>query len=123
MDEIHERDMNTDFLFVAIRDMVETYPDLRVVLMSATVDTTIFSKYFFHCPIIEVIGKMFPVQQYFLEDAIEFLDFNPPPPKVTPDEDYDPETNKNLECDKRLYKTSTCMALSRMAEREVRMLI
>ena len=46
VDEIHERDVNTDFMLVVIRDMVHTYPDIRVVLMSATIDTTLFSEYF-----------------------------------------------------------------------------
>ena len=34
VDEIHERDVNTDFVMVVIRDMIHTYPDLRVVLVS-----------------------------------------------------------------------------------------
>jgi ATP-dependent RNA helicase A len=39
-------DVNSDFILVILRDMVHTYPDLRVVLMSATIDTTLFSEYF-----------------------------------------------------------------------------
>lgn len=53
VDEIHERDVNTDFVLVLLRDMVHTYPDLKVILMSATVDTTLFASYFGNCPIIE----------------------------------------------------------------------
>ena len=34
VDEIHERDVNTDFVMVVIRDMIHTYPDLRVILVS-----------------------------------------------------------------------------------------
>lgn len=62
VDEIHERDVNSDFVMVVIRDMVYTYPDVRVILMSATIDTTLFSKYFNDCPVIEVPGRAFPVQ-------------------------------------------------------------
>lgn len=58
--------------------MVHTYPDLRVILMSATIDTTLFSKYFNDCPVIEIPGRAFPVQQYFLEDCIEMTKFLPP---------------------------------------------
>jgi ATP-dependent RNA helicase A len=36
VDEIHERDVNTDFVMVVIRDMIHTYPDLRVVLVSSS---------------------------------------------------------------------------------------
>ena len=79
IDEIHERDVNTDFIMVLIRDMVHTYPDLRVVLMSATIDTTLFSSYFNECPIIEVPGRAHPVQEYYLEDCIQLTNFMPPP--------------------------------------------
>ncbi|XP_070497606.1 dosage compensation regulator mle isoform X2 [Chironomus tepperi] len=79
VDEIHERDVNSDFIMVVLRDMVSTYPDLRVILMSATIDTTMFGDYFGNCPVIEVPGRAFPVKQYFLEDAIELCKFVPPP--------------------------------------------
>lgn len=62
VDEIHERDVNTDFVMVVLRDMVHTYPDVRIILMSATIDTTLFSKYFNNCPVIEVPGRAYPVQ-------------------------------------------------------------
>ena len=52
----------TDFLLVIVRDMLTTYPDLRVVLMSATIDTSMFSDYFNNCPVLEVGGRLFPVQ-------------------------------------------------------------
>ncbi|KAJ8922275.1 hypothetical protein NQ315_004214 [Exocentrus adspersus] len=78
VDEIHERDVNSDFIMVVLRDMIHTYPDLRVILMSATIDTTLFSKYFNNCPVIEIPGRAFPVKQYFLEDAIELTKFVPP---------------------------------------------
>ena len=55
----------TDFILIILRDMVRAYPSLRVVLMSATIDTTLFSSYFNSCPVIEVEGKTFPVQGEF----------------------------------------------------------
>lgn len=64
---------------VVLRDMVTTYTDLRVILMSATIDTTLFAEYFGGCPVIEVPGRAFPVQQYYLEDTIELLRFVTPP--------------------------------------------
>ena len=51
--------MNSDFLLVLLRDMVHTYPELRVVLRSATIDTSLFSSYIGSCPVVEV-------QEYFL---------------------------------------------------------
>ncbi|MEQ2188616.1 ATP-dependent RNA helicase A, partial [Goodea atripinnis] len=57
VDEIHERDINTDFLLVVLRDVVQAFPDVRIILMSATIDTTMFKEYFFNCPIIEINEK------------------------------------------------------------------
>lgn len=54
--------LQTDFLMVVLRDVVQTYPEVRVILMSATIDTTMFREYYFNCPIIEVFGRTFPVQ-------------------------------------------------------------
>ena len=42
--------------------MIQAYPSLKVVLMSATIDTNLFSEYFNKCPVIEVVGKTYPVQ-------------------------------------------------------------
>ncbi|KAK0088841.1 hypothetical protein PV325_010438 [Microctonus aethiopoides] len=78
VDEIHERDVNSDFVMVVLRDMIHMYPDLRVILMSATIDTTLFSNYFNKCPVIEVPGRSYPVQQYFLEDCVHLTNFVPP---------------------------------------------
>ncbi|CAH0763338.1 unnamed protein product [Diatraea saccharalis] len=78
VDEVHERDADTDFALILLRDMAHTYPDLRIILMSATVDTTLFTNYFLNCPVIEVPGRTYPVQQYFLEDCIELTKFKPP---------------------------------------------
>lgn len=54
--------MQTDFLLVVLRDVIQAYPEIRVILMSATIDTSMFCEYFFNCPIIEVFGRTFPVQ-------------------------------------------------------------
>lgn len=50
---------------IVLRDMVNVYPDLRVVLMSATVDTTLFTNYFGNCSVIVLEGRNFPVQRMF----------------------------------------------------------
>ncbi|OQR68798.1 dosage compensation regulator isoform 1 [Tropilaelaps mercedesae] len=79
IDEIHERDINTDFLMVVIRDMVKKHPQLRVILMSATIDITLFQEYFGNnVPVVEVQGRAFPVHQLFLEDTIDLLKWQPP---------------------------------------------
>jgi len=79
VDEIHERDVNSDFLMVVLRDMIYNYPDLRVIFMSATINTDMFSQYFNCCPVIDVEGRCYPVKEYFLEDIVQMLNYQPTP--------------------------------------------
>uniref|UniRef100_A0AAR5P7Z1 RNA helicase n=1 Tax=Dendroctonus ponderosae TaxID=77166 RepID=A0AAR5P7Z1_DENPD len=131
VDEIHERDVNSDFIMVVLRDMVHTYPDLRVILMSATIDTTLFSKYFNNCPVIEIEGRAFPVKQYFLEDCIELTGFVPSMEqkkknKSKKDEEGDEDTLTADDTDENLnaviapsYKAQTKNAMARLSEKEI----
>ncbi|KAK6944129.1 Helicase-associated domain [Dillenia turbinata] len=54
VDEIHERGMNEDFLLIILRDLLPRRPDLRLVLMSATINADLFSKYFWNAPTIHI---------------------------------------------------------------------
>ncbi|XP_067997447.1 ATP-dependent RNA helicase A isoform X1 [Melanerpes formicivorus] len=121
VDEIHERDLNTDFLLVVLRDVVQAYPEIRVILMSATIDTTMFCEYFFNCPIIEVFGRTFPVQAYFLEDCIQMTKFVPPPKekkkKDKDEENEDDDANCNLICSDE-YGPETKHTMAQLSERE-----
>ncbi len=58
VDEIHERDVNTDFLLIVVRDMLRANPQLKVILMSATIDTQLFTAYFGSCPIVEIEQRL-----------------------------------------------------------------
>jgi len=76
VDEVHERSVQTDFLLAILRDAVaarrrEGRP-LKVVMMSATVDASLFAGYFGgDVPVLEAQGRTFPVRQLFLEDLYE----------------------------------------------------
>ncbi len=61
IDEIHERDVNTDFMLILIRELVRVNRELRVILMSATIDTTTFTEYFGDCAMVELEGRTHPV--------------------------------------------------------------
>ncbi|KAF7818860.1 DExH-box ATP-dependent RNA helicase DExH1 isoform X1 [Senna tora] len=71
VDEIHERGMNEDFLIIILRDLLPRRPDLRLILMSATINADLFSKYFANAPTIHIPGFTFPVAEFFLEDVLE----------------------------------------------------
>ncbi|KAF3964534.1 hypothetical protein CMV_011182 [Castanea mollissima] len=71
VDEIHERGMNEDFLLIILRDLLPRRPDLRLILMSATINADLFSKFFGNAPTIHIPGLTFPVAESFLEDVLE----------------------------------------------------
>lgn len=77
LDEVHERDRYQEFLLIILRDLLPARPDLRLVLMSATLQTVDIFKYFdlFHPATVEMEGRMFPVQEFFLEDALSMTGF------------------------------------------------
>ena len=72
IDEVHERSIESDFLLIVVKRLLQQRRDLKVVLMSATLQSERFNEYFGgHCSIFNVPGRTFPVEQRFLEDAIE----------------------------------------------------
>ena len=71
VDEIHERGMNEDFLLVVLRDLLPRRPDLKIVLMSATLDAELFAGYFGGAPLAHIPGFTHPVREVFLEDILE----------------------------------------------------
>ncbi|KAH1262507.1 DExH-box ATP-dependent RNA helicase DExH1 [Glycine max] len=71
VDEIHERGMNEDFLIIILRDLLPRRPDLRLILMSATINADMFSKYFANAPTMHIPGFTYPVAEHFLEDVLE----------------------------------------------------
>ncbi|XP_072938114.1 3'-5' RNA helicase YTHDC2-like [Epargyreus clarus] len=75
VDEVHERDKFSDFLLVALRDALPRARDLRLVLMSATMDTQIFSRYFNNCQVITIPGRLHEVQRYYLEDVLKLTQY------------------------------------------------
>ncbi|KAJ8248547.1 hypothetical protein GJAV_G00243170 [Gymnothorax javanicus] len=70
VDEVHERTEESDFLLLVLKDLMAQRPDLRIILMSATLNAELFSQYFYNCPTIHIPGRTFPVDKFFLEDAI-----------------------------------------------------
>ena len=54
VDEIHERGMNEDFLLIILRDLLPRRPDLRLVLISATINADMFSTYFGNAPTMHI---------------------------------------------------------------------
>jgi len=67
IDEAHERSLNVDFLLGYLRQLLPRRPDLKVVVTSATIDADRFARHFATAdgpaPVIQVSGRLFPVEQ------------------------------------------------------------
>ncbi|XP_020268468.1 DExH-box ATP-dependent RNA helicase DExH3 isoform X2 [Asparagus officinalis] len=75
VDEIHERGMNEDFLLIVLKDLLPRRRDLRLILMSATLNAELFSNFFGGAPTIHIPGFTYPVRAHFLEDILEITGY------------------------------------------------
>jgi ATP-dependent helicase HrpA len=62
IDEAHERSLNIDFILGLLKELVLERKDLKVIISSATLNTEVFSRYFYNCPIVSIDTPVFPVQ-------------------------------------------------------------
>jgi len=79
IDEAHERSLNIDFLLGIAKTLAPLRPDLRLIITSATLDIEKFSKAFEGAPILEVSGRLYPVD----------IEYRPPDPEELDDGDAD----------------------------------
>ena len=86
VDEVHERDIDTDLLLVVLKQILAQKKaknqSLKIVLMSATIDPTLFQNYFANesgvpAKSFTVPGRSFPVNKYFLDDYVSQISQGP----------------------------------------------
>lgn len=108
IDEVHERSLDTDFLLVLLRDVLKSRKDLKLILMSATLDAGVFQKYFqgrsSTVGAIEIQGRTHPVQDIYLDEIVRAtgfggLDIEDDTPDV---DDEDPRNGPKAEAAKGL---------------------
>uniref|UniRef100_H3CDI3 RNA helicase n=1 Tax=Tetraodon nigroviridis TaxID=99883 RepID=H3CDI3_TETNG len=75
VDEVHERDGLTDFLLTKLREVLQKFPSLKLILSSAALDADLFRQYFGSCPVIHLKGRLFEVKELFLEDVLKLTGF------------------------------------------------
>lgn len=72
-DEFHERNLDSDLALALVRQVrSELRPDLKIIVMSATLDAEPVSRYLANCPVVHSPGRLYPVN-------IEYLSFQPSP--------------------------------------------
>ena len=80
LDEVHERSLDSDFALALLRDVPDrrrrmNLPLLKLVLMSATIDSDLFSRYLDNARVVTAPGRTFPVSTVFLENIHELLEY------------------------------------------------
>ena len=66
VDEAHERSLNIDFILGYLKQLKQRRPELKIIISSATLDAENFSEFFDNAPILQIEGRTFPVDDYFL---------------------------------------------------------
>jgi len=78
VDEAHERSLNIDFVLGLLTTLLKKRSELKLIITSATIDTEKFSRAFDQAPIIEVSGRMYPVDVIYYNDDPLFNDGGDP---------------------------------------------
>lgn len=73
IDEAHERTVLTDLILGFLKQLIlnKKRKDLKVIVMSATLNADLFSQFFDNAPILYIEGKMYPVSRHYLSESSE----------------------------------------------------
>lgn len=94
LDEIHERDKLSDFLLICLKQILPSHPNLKIILMSATVSAEKFQEYFGCGSVLQIPGRLFPISVSNLEDIL--VDTGYMSPKMRTSKDAEEKKNENL---------------------------
>lgn len=67
VDEAHERTIATDLLMGLLKELLAKREDLKVIIMSATLEHERFQRYFNNCPLMKIKGRMHPVEVFYTQ--------------------------------------------------------
>lgn len=86
VDEVHERSVDSDFLCLVVRQLAIHSPEVKVILMSATLEDIRFCSYFKDVygvkdvsPVYHVGSSRFPINEYYLNTVKNIFWYYPQP--------------------------------------------
>ncbi|GMS97289.1 hypothetical protein PENTCL1PPCAC_19464, partial [Pristionchus entomophagus] len=85
LDEVHERNLNSDLLVGLLRDLVAKRDDLKLILMSATINLELFTDYYKGAPVVKVPGRLFPIELKYRPIKAMISDGNKKTHKIDPE--------------------------------------
>lgn len=74
LDEVHERNISGDLLVALLRSTCQRREDLKLILMSATININLFQEYFPEAPVISVPGRLYPIELRYMPPLIREVD-------------------------------------------------
>jgi ATP-dependent helicase HrpB len=72
LDEFHERHLESDLALAFLKRLQRTRPELRLIVMSATLDAAPIAQYLGDCPTLRSEGRLFPL-------SVRHLPYSPAP--------------------------------------------
>ncbi|CAK1587025.1 unnamed protein product [Parnassius mnemosyne] len=87
LDEVHERDCHVDLSMCMLKQVLKRRKDLKLILMSATLDAENLSAYYDNCSIMHIEGLAYPVKDVYMEDILQMTKYKLP--------DITPQKQKN----------------------------
>ncbi|XP_072029145.1 ATP-dependent RNA helicase DHX15-like [Amphiura filiformis] len=105
IDEAHERSVDTDILLAMLKkEQIDNNKQFTIIIMSATIDVDLFSRYFDGCPVIEIPGRTFPVDIEWCSEGQTFGNDDYVTRAV--ETSYDIHVNEDIEGDILVFLTS-----------------
>jgi ATP-dependent RNA helicase DHX57 len=92
IDEVHERSLDTDFLLALLRDVLKARQDLKLILMSATLDAAVFEAYFKEFSSVgkvEIAGRTYPVHDIYMDEIVRLTGYGDYTDDAEDDVDFD----------------------------------
>ncbi|KAL7720787.1 ATP-dependent RNA helicase [Entamoeba marina] len=75
LDEVHERDLNTDFMLLLLKDLITKNKKIKIIVMSATLAVELFENYFEGAATLRVESRLHPVTTHYLDDVIALTNY------------------------------------------------